>query len=145
VTVDRLLHLGRLGVDSHPVALGEEIRRARELMGLTARELAEAVHVDPNTVSNWENNRTSPRGKLALIRQVLQMDDPEGASPGPPLQQASNAELLAEIARRLEEAPRGNPLPDVPRGRYRWSRDAAPSQRRTPNSDEAGKRSRRRP
>ena len=148
MTGDRLVDLGRLGVDIPPVALGEEIRRARELMGLTARELAEAVSVDPNTVSNWENNKTSPRGKLALVRRVLQMDDSDGPTSdlGPALRQASNAELLAEVARRIEIAsgPADSPLPDVPSGRYRWRRDEAPSQRQVGNQEERARQDERR-
>ena len=140
MTSDRSVDLGRLGVDIPPVALGEEIRRARELMGLTARELAEAVSVDPNTVSNWENNKTSPRGKLALVRRVLRMDEPaeHAADHGPALRHASNAELLAEVARRIEitSGTGAAPLPDVPSGRYRWPRELAPSQRDVGNQDE---------
>lgn len=135
---DPVFELVKLGADSTAVTRGEELRRARELAGITQEELAAAVGVSPNTVGNWENDRSSPRGKLARVRAYLQMDDP-GQTPdnGPPLRTASHAELLAEIARRMEAVrPSGTPT-DIPSGRYRWPKSAAPSNRRARTTAQA--------
>jgi transcriptional regulator with XRE-family HTH domain len=140
VADDPVFELVKLGADCVPVTLGEEIRRARELMGMTQDELAAAVSVSPNTVGNWENDRSSPRGKLAKIRLVLHMED-EGRTPdnGPPLHTASHAELLAEIARRIEAAEdTTRSSRSVPPGRYRWPKKSAPS-RQIDNPDEDDK------
>jgi transcriptional regulator with XRE-family HTH domain len=137
VVQDPVFELVKLGADSTFVTQGEELRRARELAGITQEELAAAVGVSPNTVGNWENDRSTPRGKLARVRAYLQMDG-SGQTPdsGPPLRTASHAELLAEIARRLE-AVRPSDTPDIPPGRYRWPKSATPSNRSARNSVQA--------
>lgn len=80
--------------------IGDEIREARERVGITQADLAKRVGVDVKTVNNWETGKTSPRGKLGRVRKVL-------ASDGPVLRAASDAELLAEIARRFERGKAG--------------------------------------
>ena len=80
---------------------GRQIRSARERAGLTQAQLAGLVGVTLRTVGNWERGETVPQNREALIRQVLagQLGD-RGAS----LVEASDAELLAEIARRFSRA-----------------------------------------
>lgn len=52
-------------------SLGARIKRARERARMTQRELAEALGVDPKTVDNWENGRTTPKSSLGALEQVL--------------------------------------------------------------------------
>ena len=40
--------------------LGEKIRQARREKGMTQDQLAQALFVSRQTVSNWENGRTEP-------------------------------------------------------------------------------------
>lgn len=40
--------------------LGEKIRQARREKGMTQEQLAQALFVSRQTVSNWENGRTEP-------------------------------------------------------------------------------------
>jgi len=40
--------------------LGQRIRQARDAKGWTQRELAFRVHRQPQSVSNWENDRAAP-------------------------------------------------------------------------------------
>lgn len=80
---------------------GYEIRQARERAGLTQGELGEQVGVSGRTVGNWERDFSIPRNKLAKVEQVLNVReylDKENY-----LQDASDASLLAEIARRFDE------------------------------------------
>lgn len=72
-----------------------EIRAARERMGLTQEQLAQQVGVHPRTIGNWERGQTVPKNRLARLRRVL------GEDGGNPLAEATDAELLAEVARRF--------------------------------------------
>lgn len=56
--------------------IGEKIRLARDLKGMSQAELAEAVGVDVPSVSRWETGKTRPRGKLPRIAEAL--DKPVG-------------------------------------------------------------------
>jgi transcriptional regulator with XRE-family HTH domain len=51
--------------------LGQQIREARERLGMTQAELGEAVGAARETVGNWELGVTSPRNKLGKLREVL--------------------------------------------------------------------------
>lgn len=51
--------------------MAEKIRLAREAKGLTQEAFAEAVGVEPPSVSRWENGVNEPKGKLPKIAQVL--------------------------------------------------------------------------
>ena len=42
------------------MAIGDLIRNRRKQLGMTQEELAKAVHVTPQAVSQWENGRTAP-------------------------------------------------------------------------------------
>lgn len=80
---------------------GPEIRAARERAGLPQGELATRVGVSLRTVGNWERGETVPQNRASLVEQVLaEWIDADTA--GPLLATASDAELLAEIARRFE-------------------------------------------
>lgn len=143
MTAPWVLEFGRVGVETHTVTSGEDIRRARELAGLTQEEVARRVGVSINTVSNWERDVSRPRGKEALLRQVLDMDSdvkPPATDTGPLLRDASSAELLAELARRMErDADDRRPVTELPTGRYRMRKSAGPSVRAS-QEDEQDKR-----
>ncbi len=54
------------------MTLGEKIWRLREARGLSQEELAEALGVSRQTVSNWENDRATPDAiKLGLLCKTL--------------------------------------------------------------------------
>jgi len=84
---------------------GTEIKSARERAHMTHRELGTAVGVTLRTVGNWERSATVPRNREAAIRSVLAdyLDDGEPVS----LRSVSDAELLAEIARRFSRPASG--------------------------------------
>lgn len=75
---------------------GEEIRLGRQRLGLSPDAFGEAIGVDRRTVSNWESGKTSPSRYEGKIRALLD-------ERGPGLRTASDAELVAEIARRLSK------------------------------------------
>jgi transcriptional regulator with XRE-family HTH domain len=82
---------------------GTEIRAARERAGLTQGELATRVGVSLRTVGNWERGETVPQNRASVVEQVL-AEWIDANTPGPRLVTASDAELLAEIARRFERS-----------------------------------------
>lgn len=83
------------------VISGEQIRAARERAGLTQNELGQMVGVSMRTVGNWERGESVSRNREAAIRSVLAGHLPGGAPSEEPLREVSDAELLAEIARRF--------------------------------------------
>lgn len=78
---------------------GTEIRQARARAGLTQQQLAAKVGVTLRTIGNWERGESVPRNKEHLLREIL-LEHLGHASPA--LTSASDAQLLAEIARRFE-------------------------------------------
>lgn len=62
---------------------GCEIRRARELLGLTASQFAAVLAVHPTTVSRWEHDHRAPEGAaMILLASLLDRADP-ARSPDP--------------------------------------------------------------
>lgn len=54
--------------------VGDRIREARERKGWLQKELAQRVHVEPQTVSNWERGVTTPDlDKLDLLARELDL------------------------------------------------------------------------
>jgi transcriptional regulator with XRE-family HTH domain len=52
--------------------VGTRIREAREAKGWLQKELAGRVHVEPQTISNWERSVTTPDfEKLQILAEVL--------------------------------------------------------------------------
>ena len=86
---------------------GQQIRSARERAGLTQEQLAQRVDVSLRSVGNWERGHSIPRSKSAIVEAVL-ADWLDKESDEPQLGSASDAELLAEIARRFARAKRNN-------------------------------------
>lgn len=64
--------------------IGTRIRRARERLLWTQRQLADALEVDEKTVRNWEADRGYPRNRIGALEQVLGVSlDGEEPSPRP--------------------------------------------------------------
>lgn len=55
-------------------AVGPRIKRARERLKLTQRQLAKIVDVDVKTVDNWEHDRTYPKNRLGALEDALGID-----------------------------------------------------------------------
>jgi len=56
--------LGYCPWDSEPRSLGEKIVLNRRMMGLSQKQLARQLGVDPGTLSRWEKNKAKPPEKL---------------------------------------------------------------------------------
>lgn len=96
------------------------MRDARVAAGWTQEQLAERLGVTLRTVGNWERS-TPPGSGQARLRAVL--GDHFERSAEPPLRTVSDAELLAEIARRFTRGAqttagesRGHTAPTNPAG-----------------------------
>lgn len=96
---------------------GDDIKRARQLAGLSQAELGKLVGVSMRSIGNYERGETIPRTALPKLQEVL---GPHLGGHGPSLEAASDAELLGEIAKRfarVKEAGRGDAAPTkVPDG-----------------------------
>jgi DNA-binding transcriptional regulator YiaG len=57
-----------LGYDPRPPAtsLGDRLTQRREGQGLSQKELACALEVDPNTLARWERKQRVPTGKFRV-------------------------------------------------------------------------------
>ena len=55
-----------------PKSLGEKIVLYRKMRGLTQKELARQLGIDPGTLGKWERGESKPLGKfLSKIRGTL--------------------------------------------------------------------------
>ncbi len=60
--------------------LGEKIRQARREKGMTQEQLAQALFVSRQTVSNWENGRTEPDYQtLTRLSELLGLEIAQAA------------------------------------------------------------------
>jgi transcriptional regulator with XRE-family HTH domain len=60
--------------------VAQEVRRSRELLGLTQQGLADALGVSSKTVSTWETGKNTPTyGHLRRIRALAAGEQPEEA------------------------------------------------------------------
>lgn len=57
--------------------MGEKIRQARERAGMTQRELAQALGVDPSAVSLWEGGKNAP-----TVNNIYKLASILGVEPG---------------------------------------------------------------
>lgn len=145
--------LREVTVDTRPMSLGEDIRQARERARMTQTELADALGVNESTVSNWERGRSNPKNRLGAIREVLHMDatgnhDTGDVTPDPgrPLEDATDMELIAEIARRLSQNTQTDQPPhrivtEAATERISWPMSAGPTARRARESGEGSSES----
>lgn len=69
-----------LGYDLRPSSetLGAQIRRYRTARGLSTRELAEKLAVDPSTIEAWERNEHRPGRRLGARLVAFFNDDESG-------------------------------------------------------------------
>ncbi|MGH3261368.1 MAG: helix-turn-helix domain-containing protein [Trebonia sp.] len=93
--IEGVIELRGLAVKTAAVPLSDDIRRARELAGLTQPQLAEMIGVSESTISNWERGRT-PRNALARVRNVLNLDTTLPAEP--PDLETDEERILREVA-----------------------------------------------
>jgi transcriptional regulator with XRE-family HTH domain len=64
--------LGYVPDDSKPESLGQRIIAFRRLRGLTQKELARRLDVDPSTLARWERNERCPsKGLLERLRRLM--------------------------------------------------------------------------
>lgn len=78
---------------------GDELRAAREAAHMTQQQVADRVDKTLRSVGNWERAAAVPRSAEARIRAAF----PEWfGQPAAPLSSVSDAQLLAEIARRFD-------------------------------------------
>lgn len=89
-----------------PPDLAQRIADARHVAGLTQRELAAKVGTDIRTVQGWESGKRVPRD-IGQAERVLGVDlrTPRG-SVAPRLDEASDAQITAELAGRLADRDR---------------------------------------
>jgi transcriptional regulator with XRE-family HTH domain len=52
-------------------SLGTRIKRARERLRWTQRQLADALGVNIKTIDNWENDRRKPRSAMGALEATL--------------------------------------------------------------------------
>lgn len=56
------------------MVIGEVLKRARERKGITQRQLAEKLYVDPSLVCRWEKGqRKVPLVTFVVILDILEM------------------------------------------------------------------------
>lgn len=79
------------------VMTGPEIKAARERARMTQQQLAARIGVGLRTVGNWERGETVPQNRMAAL-EALFVD-----APATPLQKFTDAQIIAELARRAAE------------------------------------------
>ena len=87
--------------------LGSRIEQARDAMQLSARQLARRIAVKPETLENWERDRSEPRAeklmKLAGILQVPMVWLMTGDTPEA-YERPVNPSQASAVAQKLERA-----------------------------------------
>jgi transcriptional regulator with XRE-family HTH domain len=74
--------LGYVPDDTQPETLGQRIVAFRRLRGLTQKELARRLAVDPSTISGWERGEHQPSRHLtSIVGRVVETDDVKGVHP----------------------------------------------------------------
>jgi len=87
--------------------IGWRLRCARTAIGLTQRQLAEALDVTPLSVLNWEAGRTPfPTDRLQALESIG-IDSAWMISGAPSFQTATTRETFSAILSRLREEGRG--------------------------------------
>ena len=94
--------LPEISRESQRMLTGEQIRTARKRAGMSQGQLAKAVGASLRAVGSWERDGNSPNLAEVRLREVLDpyLED-TAVIAGPGLEDASDAQLLAEIARRF--------------------------------------------
>jgi len=60
--------------------LGEQLVRQRTTLGLSQKEAARQLGVDPGTLARWERDEREPTGKLAALAERLLAAGPPAAA-----------------------------------------------------------------
>jgi transcriptional regulator with XRE-family HTH domain len=64
--------LGYVPFNGEPKTLGERIVNYRCLLGITQKELARQLVIDPSTLGRWERNKAKPqKGLLERLASIL--------------------------------------------------------------------------
>lgn len=134
--------------DTSPRLPGAELRRLRREHQMKIAELARRMEVDPRTVTRWETAAYVPDKVLPALQAIFtDLADPGSGpaqdDPGPLLREASDIELAAEIARRIDLA-KGSPdqYPPIDQERAVLPRSAIDATRRGGETGEVGRRRR---
>lgn len=77
---------------------GPQIKAARERAHLTQAELATRIGVGLRTIGNWERGETVPKNRMAALEALF-----SDATPSSPLHRFTDAQIIAELARRAAE------------------------------------------
>jgi transcriptional regulator with XRE-family HTH domain len=83
---------------------GKDLRRAREARRLSRKQAAEILNIGERTLGRWESDGIPDSG----IPAVEDFIDP-ARKDEPTLSEASDAEFLAEMGRRLEKSAEQGP------------------------------------
>ena len=109
----------------------QEIKSRRAAKGWDQNQLAAELGVSRRAITNWETGQAEPRGENRRRLDAILGDTPQ---PDISLQGATDAQFIAEMARRL--AIRGNP-PGVPEEDLWWPRSSPQAQMPTSDTDNA--------
>lgn len=87
--------------------IGEKIRQARREKGMTQEQLAQALFVSRQTVSNWENGRTEPDYQtLMRLSELLGLDIGQTEeAPNQPEVEMQESEQKPDAKRKLRLRP----------------------------------------
>jgi DNA-binding XRE family transcriptional regulator len=65
--------------NGEPKTLSEQIVNYRRLLGITQKELAKSLGVDPGTLGRWERGKGYPQAKhLKKVTEFLETASPDG-------------------------------------------------------------------
>lgn len=96
----------KVAVDSLFMITGKDLRRAREARRLSRRQAAEILKIGERTLGRWETDGI-PEAGVPAVEDFIKPPRRKGE---PTLSEATDAEFIAEMARRLgqsvEEGPR---------------------------------------
>lgn len=90
-----------------------EIKRRRELLGMTQSELAARVEASRRTVVDWENGKSKPQGRFyTRLVEILDPSTNDQAAPseGVLLKDAGFIEVINRLVELYQEAERGSIL-----------------------------------
>ena len=89
---------------------------------MTQEELARAIGVGTRTIGRWERGESVPRSAAGALEKILRLREGDAPPAEPTLPEATDAELVAEIARRLSRgaSAHGGTGGDLPAEHYRW-------------------------
>lgn len=95
--------------------IGQRIKRRRQELGLTQKDLAERVGVDPSSVVNWEKGRHFPARYQGAVEAALGISLTEDDEPDPGPQDGDGydrlerraLDLLKEIERQRRQGRQG--------------------------------------